>query len=163
MQHCRTAWRIFNPARRFKPSETKSTHKLMNRLAAHACPPGDFWAEPRKRKNSTHQAENSCNYDHARHNKVNTNNSTRSNSPYLEFASIYESMCARSNRNFLALAYTPTLVLLLTFPLFSILNPPKLLSKVPPRTTAPLLSLIPSLSWLMGNLFTHSLSKTKII
>jgi len=32
----------------------------------------------------------------------------------------------------------------------------------PPRTTAPLFSLIPSLSWLMGNLFTHSLSKTKI-
>jgi len=31
-----------------------------------------------------------------------------------------------------------------------------------PCTTAPLFSLIPSLSWLMGNLFTHSLSKTKI-
>jgi len=55
----------------------------MNRLTAHACPPGGFWAELRKRKNSTHQAENSCTYDHTRHNKVNTNNGTRSNSPYL--------------------------------------------------------------------------------
>jgi len=49
-EHCRTAWRIFIPVKQFKQPGTKTMHRPMNRLAAHACASGSFWAEPRKCK-----------------------------------------------------------------------------------------------------------------
>jgi len=60
-EHCRAAWRIFIPTRWFKPTETKTMHKLMNRLAAHACPPGGFWAETQKTRKQHNLERGSCN------------------------------------------------------------------------------------------------------
>jgi len=40
-------------ARRFMPTETKTMHILMSRLAARALPPSGFWAETQNRENNT--------------------------------------------------------------------------------------------------------------
>jgi len=47
-EHCRAAWRIFIPARRFTLTKAKITHRWMNRLEGMHVPLGGFWAEPRK-------------------------------------------------------------------------------------------------------------------
>ena len=80
-KHCQAAWRIFIPARRFKLAEATTTHKLMNRLAAHASPPGDFWAEPRKRNKTIHSRQNPYSYDPTRYIMMNVIKGTRKQLP----------------------------------------------------------------------------------
>jgi len=119
----------------------------MCRLAVRNEPPGGFWKNPETSiQQCRKMTQRSC-YG-SRHCTVIQSRlkEQENNSPNLEFASITNQCECASNQSLLALAHTPTSVPLLTFPLFSILKPPKLLSKVPPRTTAPLLSPIPSLS-----------------
>jgi len=83
-KHCHAAWRIFIPARRFKLAVATTTHKLMNRLAAHASPPGDFWAEPRKRNKTIHSRQNPYSYDPTRYIMMNVIKGTRKQLPLPE-------------------------------------------------------------------------------
>jgi len=87
------AWRIFIPVKRFKLTEAKTTHRLMNRLAAPACPPGDFWAEPRKCEKRYSQGKNPYTCDHTRHNMMNTIKSTRKQLPLPGFLAKLELVC----------------------------------------------------------------------
>jgi len=85
----------------------KIMHKQMNRLATHACPPGGFWAEPRKHENSAYQAENSCNYDRTRHNMVNTINNTRKQLPVPGFLAKFGLVCLSPHQNLPSLCLPP--------------------------------------------------------
>ena len=161
-EQCRAAWQKFIAARRIMPKQEQ-------RNKPDVPPGGREWTARRFLEKSRKLQSNSAETD----GKSCSSNQTMHNAIYIYLKHQWQlplpricfnlrinvsalqskSPCPCSHSHASSSPYFP-----------SAFNPKPTKPSVqsPPRTTTPLFSLIHSLSWLMSNLFTHSLSKTKI-